>query len=53
MQKQGVGDQAWIWLVNNNFINNQKFTPLQSLSLVQHIELLVVPDDNYARKQGA
>ena len=39
-------------LVDNNCLKNEQLTPLCSLSLVQLIELWVVPDDNSAQKQG-
>ena len=51
-KKNGVGDWARIWLVDNDFLNKQKFTPLWNLSLFQRKEHWVVSDDNSTQKQG-
>ena len=51
-QNKGVEDWAVFGQsVDNNCLNNQKFTPLSNLSLYQRTELWVVPDDNFTQKQ--
>ena len=47
-----VGGRLGRDLVNNKCLKNYKLTPLWNMSLFQPTDLLVVPDDNYTRKQG-
>ena len=48
----GVGYQESIWSVEQTVSKIRNLTPLKDLGLFQRIELWVVPDENYAQKQG-
>ena len=47
-----VGGRLGKDLVNKNCLKNQQLTHLWTLSLLKRTGLCVIPDDNYAQKQG-